>query len=170
MAACSLQCATWRGCRAQGHSFSRPSMAKFADFLLLAPPLAGVLPFLHQELSLDDVKSFHPVLRALLRSFRVFSPSRAVRPPSWALAVFLRQLHSSSFASLRLTPLRSLVKMVLFFVALLASFRRSPVVFPSSEVTPVCRLSLPLFPSVSRSLFHPPLLLGCISVRLCGWS
>ena len=32
--------------------------------------------------------------------------------------VFLRQLPSSSFASLRSTPLRSLVKMVLFFVAL----------------------------------------------------
>ena len=33
-AACRFQCATWSGCRAQGHSFSRPSMAKFADFLL----------------------------------------------------------------------------------------------------------------------------------------
>ena len=46
----------------------------------------------------------------------------------------------------------------------------APVVFPASEVTPVCHLSLPLLPSVSRSLFHPSLLLGCISVRLCGWS
>ena len=102
-------------------------------FSALAPLLAGVSPFLHQELSLDVVISFHPVLRALLRSFRVSSPSRAVRPPSsfrvsspsravrppsWALAVFLRQLPSSSFASLRSTPLCSLVKMVLFFVAL----------------------------------------------------
>ena len=87
-------------------------------FSALAPPLAGVSPFLHQELSLDVVISFHPVLRALLRSFRVSSPSRAVRPPSWALAVFLRQLPSSSFTSLRSTPLRLLVKMVLFFVAL----------------------------------------------------
>ena len=51
------------------------------------------------------VISFHPVLRALLHSFRVSSPSRAVLP-------------SSSFASLRSTPLCSLVKMVLFFVAL----------------------------------------------------
>ena len=33
-AACRLLCATWSGWRAQGHSFSRPSMAKFADFLL----------------------------------------------------------------------------------------------------------------------------------------
>ena len=32
--ACRLHWATWSGCRAQGHSFSWPSMAKFADFLL----------------------------------------------------------------------------------------------------------------------------------------
>ena len=87
-------------------------------FSALAPLLAGVSPFLRQELSLDVVISFHPVLRALLRSFRVSSPSRAVHPPPCALAVFLRQLPSSSIASLRSTPLRSLVKMVLFFVAL----------------------------------------------------
>ena len=62
--------------------------------------------------------SFHPVLWALLCSFRVSSPSRAVRPPSWALAVFLRHLPSSLFASLRSSPLRSLVSMVLLFVAL----------------------------------------------------
>ena len=86
-------------------------------FSALSPPLEGVSPFLHQGLSLDVVFSFHPVLRALLRFFRVSSPSRAVRPP-WALAVFLHHLPSSSFASLRSIPLRSLVKMVLFFVAL----------------------------------------------------
>ena len=64
------------------------------------------------------VISFHLVLRALLCSFRVSSPSRAVRPPPWALAVFLGHLPSSSFASLSSSPLRSLVWMVLFFVAL----------------------------------------------------
>ena len=32
--ACRLQCATWSGCRALGHSLSRPSMAKFVGFLL----------------------------------------------------------------------------------------------------------------------------------------
>ena len=52
----------------------------------------------------------------------------------------------------------------------MASFRSSPVVFLSSEVTPVCHLSIHMLPSVSRSLFHPSLLLGCIAVRLCGWS
>ena len=54
--------------------------------------------------------------------------------------------------------------------SLLASFRRSPVVFLSSAVTPVCHLSFHLLSSVSRSLFHPSLLLGFMAVRLCGWS
>ena len=52
----------------------------------------------------------------------------------------------------------------------MTSFRRSPVVFHSSAVTLVCHLSLHLLPCVSRSLFHPSLLLGYIAVRLCGWS
>ena len=119
------------------------------------------------------VISFHPVLRALLRSFRVSSPSRAVRPPSWALAVFLRHLLSSSFASLHSTPLFSLVKMVLFFVALATAIPIGELqvlsrFFHSSEVTPVCHLSIHLLPSVSRSLFHPSLLLGYIVVHFAA--
>ena len=56
--------------------------------------------------------------------------------------------------------------------SLLMSFRRSLVVFHSSAVTPVCHLSLHFFflPCLSRSLFHPSLLLGYVAVRLCGWS
>ena len=52
----------------------------------------------------------------------------------------------------------------------MTSLRRSPVVFHSYAVTPICHLSLRLLPCVSRSLFHPSLLLGYIAVRLCGWS
>ena len=52
---CRLQWATWSRCCAPGLSISRPSMAKIADFLLLAPPLGGVSSFLHQGLSLDVV-------------------------------------------------------------------------------------------------------------------
>ena len=142
-------------------------------FSALAPPLAGGSLFLHRELSLDVVISFHPVLQALLRSFRVSSPSWAVCPPSWALAVFLRHLLSSSFASLRSTTLRSLVRWCTSLwpyrrPSLLTRFRLSPIVFHLSEVTPVCHLSLHLLPCGSRSLFHPSLLLGYIAVRLCG--
>ena len=144
-------------------------------FYCLAPPLAGVLPFLHHELSLVVVISFHPILRALLRSFWVSYPSWAVRPPSCALAVFLRHLHTSSFASLHSTTLRSLVKMVLFFVAFVTAFPIDELqalsrCFSFVAVTPVCHLSLHLLPGVSCSLFHPSLLLGYIAVRLCGWS
>ena len=100
---CRLQLATWSGCRAKGHSISWAFYGVDCGFSALAPPLGGVSPLMlsavfHFRL---PVISFHPVLRALLRSFRVSSPSRAVRPPSWALAVFLRHLPSSSFASLR---------------------------------------------------------------------
>ena len=63
-AAYRLQCATWSGWHAQGHSFSRPSMAKFTDFLLWLHRSQGFCLFLHQELSLDVVTSFHRVLRA----------------------------------------------------------------------------------------------------------
>ena len=40
-AACCLQCATWSGCRAQGHSFSRPSMAKLRIFCFGSTALRG---------------------------------------------------------------------------------------------------------------------------------
>ena len=89
--------------------------------------------------------------------------------------MFLRHLSSSSFALLRSAPLRSLLQMVLFFVAFataipIGELQALSRCFRSSEVPPVYRLSIHLLPSVSRSLFHPSLLLGCISVRLCGWS
>ena len=116
--ACCLQCATWSGCRVLGHSFSRPSTAKFAGFLL----------WLHcsQGFRLSSIRS-----SCLMLSYRFtlsFGPSSApfrCLPLAGLFSLllgplrcFLRHLPSSSFALLRLTPLRSLVKMVLFFVAL----------------------------------------------------
>ena len=115
---CRLQLATWSGCRAKGHSISWPSMAWIADFLLWLHRSEGfclssirgyrlmLSAVFHFRL---PVISFHPVLRALFRSFRVSFPRRAVHPPSWALAVFFRHLPSSSFASLHSSPLRSFV-------------------------------------------------------------
>ena len=119
------------------------------------------------------VISFHPVLRTLLHSFRVSSPSWAVRPPSWALAVFLCHLPSSSFASLRLTPLRSLVKMVLFFVALAAAvplgeLRALSRCFSFVRVD-ACLSFVHTFVAKCESLLVPSLL-GYLAVRLCGWS
>ena len=65
--ACRLQWATWSGCRAQGHSFSRPSMAKFADFLLWFRRSKGFC--------LSSIRGYH-----LMLSYRFtlsFGPSSA---------------------------------------------------------------------------------------------
>ena len=62
--------------------------------------------------------SSHPVLRDLLRSFRVSAPSYPMRPPSWDLSKVLRFLNSGAFEPLRDAPLRDLSKKVLFLLAL----------------------------------------------------
>ena len=175
---CRLQWATWGGGGGGVMRRAIPSPGPLWRGLwifCLAPPLTGVSPFLHHELSLVVVISFHPVLQALLHSFRVSSPSRTVCPPSWALTVFLRHLPSSSFASLHSTTLRLLVKMVLFFVALATAF-------PIDELQALSRcfsfirgdacLSFVLtFVAMCESILVPSLaLLGFIAVQLCGWS
>ena len=90
-------------CRSEGHSISRPSLPKIADFLLwlrrsrrlsvssvmgyrsmLSAVFKSVLP----EISTS------PVLHDLLRSFQAEAPFRDVRPPSWDLNVVLSFLRS----------------------------------------------------------------------------
>ena len=85
-------------CRAKGHSTSRPSFSKVADFLLWLRR--------HEGLSVSSVMGYrsmlsavfrfqlpglssHPVMRGLLRSFRLEAPSRPLRPPAWDLAAVL---------------------------------------------------------------------------------
>ena len=96
-------------CRSEGHSISRPSLPKIADFLfwlrrsrrlsvsyimgyrsMLSAVFKSVLP----EISTS------PVLHDLLRSFQAEAPIREVRPPSWDLNVVLTFLRSSSFEPL----------------------------------------------------------------------
>ena len=45
--------------------------------------------------------SSHPVLRDLLRSFRLAAPCRPLRPPAWYLAAVLTYLNSAVFEPLR---------------------------------------------------------------------
>ena len=66
---------------------------------------------------LSEISS-SPVIKDLIRSFKVETPVRFVRPPSWDLDVVLRYLIASTFEPLSSTPLRSLTKKVLFLVAL----------------------------------------------------
>ena len=60
----------------------------------------------------------HPVLRDLLRSFRVSAPSCPMRPPTWDFSKVLRFLISDAFEPLHDTPLSALSKKVLFLLAL----------------------------------------------------
>ena len=54
--------------------------------------------------------SSHPVLRDLLRSFRIAAPCRPLHPPAWDLAAVLTYLNSAIFEPLQLASLRSLTK------------------------------------------------------------
>ena len=54
---------------------------------------------------LPSLSSDH-VLRDLLRSFRLSSAERILRPPAWGLSVVLRFLNSSAFEPLSQAPLR----------------------------------------------------------------
>ena len=67
--------------------------------------------------------SSSPVIKDLIRSFKVETPVRSVRPPSWDLDAVLRYLISSTFQPLSSTPLRLLTKKVLFLIALATAKR-----------------------------------------------
>ena len=93
-------------CRSVGHSISWPSLPKIADFLLwlrrsrnlsvssvmgYRSMLATVFRFQLPNMSSD------PVLRDLVRSFRIEAPVRPLRPPVWDLSAVLQFLNSSVF-------------------------------------------------------------------------
>ena len=78
--------------REQGHSISRPSLAKVADFLCWLQSARGLsVSSIRGYCSvLSAVFCFHlpslssdPVLRDLLRSFQLSSAERVLRPPAW---------------------------------------------------------------------------------------
>ena len=128
-----LKCSTFRSwCRKKGHSISRPSVSKVADFLLWLHCCRG-LSFSSIKgyrsmfsavfrFQLPDLSS-HPVLRDLLRSFRLAAPCRPLRPPAWDLAAVFTYLNSAVFEPLRLASLRNLTKKVLFLLALATAKR-----------------------------------------------
>ena len=96
-------------CHRQGHSVSRPTVTKVADFLLFlrrslslsyssiasyGSMLSGVFRFILSELS------SHFVLHDLLRSFRLERPLPSSRVPPWDLQVVLRFLCGPPFEPL----------------------------------------------------------------------
>ena len=100
-----LKWSTFRSwCRKKGHSISRPSVSNVADFLLWLHRCRGlsVSSFMEYRSMLSAVFRFqlpelssHPVLRDLLRSFRLEAPCRPLRPPAWDLAAVLTYLNSA---------------------------------------------------------------------------
>ena len=131
-------------CHRQGHSVSRPTVAKVADFLLflrrslslsyssIAPyrsMLSGVFRFLLPELS------SHFVLHDLLRSFRLERPLPSSRVPPWDLQVVLRFLRGPPFEPLASSSLRALTQKVLFLVSLATACRVGELQAVSKDVS-----------------------------------
>ena len=103
--------------------------------------------------------SSHPVLRDLLRSFRIAAPCRPLRPPAWDLAAVVTYLNSAVFDPLRLASLQSLTKKVLFLLALATAKRVGEIQALSRLVSFVradaCVSYVPEFVAKTESLSNP---------------
>ena len=176
----------YRGwCHSNGHSVSSPTLAMVADFLfyLRYTRGLGVSSLRGSRSVLSAVFRFHlpslssdPVIRVLLRSFRLSSAGRVLRPHAWALSMVLTYLVSPAFkpwsqASFRALPLTTLLLLAL------ATAKESWGTTGSLFHGHLCGWGcLPfLHPAVCRQVgvahpFHPSLLLGEVLSRLCGWS
>ena len=132
---------------------------------MLVEVFAGPQCVFHQGLPLYAVcglpvhlptLSSHPVLRDLLRSFRISFAEHQLRPPAWDLAIFFRFLNSSEFEPLSEASLRALSQKTLLLVALATAKRVGELQALSSVVTFVrsdARLSyVPQFVAKSESL------------------
>ena len=152
-------------CHSHGHSVSRPSLAKVADFLSWLRSARGlsVSSIRGYRSMLSAVFRFHlpslssdPVLRDLLRSFKLSSAERVLRPPAWDLSRVLRFLNSSHFEPLSQTSLRALSQKTLFLLALATAKRVGELQALSFVVTFVgldaCFSYIPKFVAKSKSL------------------
>ena len=152
-------------CREWGHSVSRPTLAKIADFLYWLRSTRGlsVSSLRGYRSALSAVFRFHlpslssdPVIRDLLRSFRLSSAERVLRPPSWDLSKVLQYLVTSAFEPLSQAPFRALTLKTLFLLALATAKRVGELQALSSLVTFVgadaCVSYIPQFVAKSESL------------------
>ena len=113
--------------------------------------LSAVFRFHLPSLSSD------PVIRDLLRSFRLSSAERVLRPPAWDLSRVLTYLVSPAFASLSQASFRALTLKTLFLLALATAKRVGELQALSLPSSPLW-LGMPAFltsrswsPSRSRS-------------------
>ena len=150
-------------CRRQGHSDSRPTISKIADFLLYLrrslhlsyssiasyrSMLSAVFRFI-----LPDVSS-HPVLHNLLRSFRIERPLPSSMVPPWDLLCVLSLLRGPPFEPLSSCLLRDLTRKVLFLVAL-ATARHGELQAVSSSGEDLFLSYLPEFRAKTESASNP---------------
>ena len=116
----------------KGHSVSRPSLQKIADFFfwlrrtrkLSVSAVMGYRSMLSTVFHtvLPEISS-SSVLHDLIRSFKVEAPSRGVHPPSWDLLRVLTYLRSPVFEPLHQSSLRDLSRKTLFLLALATAKR-----------------------------------------------
>ena len=121
-----------RWCRSEGHSISRPSVTKLADFLfwlrrlrrLSVSAVMGYRSMLSAVFkSILPEISTSPILHDLLRSLQVEVPVREVRPPPWDLLNVLNFLRSSPFEPFSYASLRDITRKTLFLIALATAKR-----------------------------------------------
>ena len=100
--------------------------------------------------------SLNPVFRDLLRSFRLSSAERVLRPPAWDLSTVLTYFVSPAFVPLSQASFRALTLTTLFLLALATAKRVGELQALSSIVTFVagvaCLSSIPQFVAKSESL------------------
>ena len=148
-----------------GHSVSRPTLAKVADFLywlrytrgLSVSSLSGYRSVLSAvfRFPLPSLSS-DPVIRDLLRSFRLSSAERVLHPPDWDLSTVLTYFVSPAFVPLSQASFRAFTLQTLFLLALAAAKRVGELQALSSIVTFVagdaCLSYIPQFVTKSESL------------------
>ena len=156
----------YRGwCHSNGHSVSRPTLAKVADFLYWLRYTGGlrVSSLRGYRSVLSAVFRFHlpslssdPVIRDLLRSFRLSSAERVLRPHTWDLSKVLTYLVSLAFEPLSQASFRALTLPTLFLLALATAKGVGELQALSSIVTFVagdaCLSYIPQFVAKSESL------------------
>ena len=152
-------------CHNNGHSVSRPTLAKVADFLywlrytrgLSVSSLRGYRSVLYAmfRFHLPSLSS-DPVFRDLLHSFRLSSAERVLRPPAWDLSMVLTYLVSPAFEPLSQASFSALTLKTLFLLALATVKRVGELQALSSIVTFVggdaCLCYIPQFVAKSESL------------------
>ena len=152
-------------CHDHGHSVSRPTLAKVADFLYWLRYTRGlsVSSLRGYRSVLSAVFRFHLpslssdlVIRDLLRSFRLSSAERMLHPSAWDLSKVLTYLVPPAFEPLSQASFRAFTLKTLFLLALATAKRVGELQALSSIVTFVggdaCLSYIPQFVAKSESL------------------